>query len=173
MTLDDAQSLDQALSGIASTVPPDLKQAVAAYVAMRKNRLRAEISQSSFRAEETRLRLVALDELLSLLDLDGKAPTPDLRPERGVAQDEHLAWLADVLTPPGWDQEGGILEVVSEWENEADEALMKGENDAARAKKQEAVWIARFLRNTARKGNGAREVLRANAGRVVEVMRAG
>lgn len=168
LNLDDAQSLESAADGIAGSVPEDLKNAVRAYVSMRKIRLAAGLERAaSYQAEDIRRRVRALDELAGLLDLDqGEHVVPDERPAPGVPQDEHRAWLADVLTPPGWDQTGGLLEIVEEWQKEAEETLAKAENDDARARQAEAVWCQRFLRTVSRRGTRSRGMLQSRAERL-------
>lgn len=110
MKLAELINLDDRVKRIASRIPEDWKDAVAHYLAGRKEDLFAELSKApEFQTENIRRHVKALDTLAGVVHTE--VPTKKVprlnRPEPGGSQDEHNAHLARVLTPPGWFEAWG------------------------------------------------------------------
>tara|TARA_R100000664_G_scaffold25227_1_gene35205 strand:- start:20083 stop:20604 length:522 start_codon:yes stop_codon:yes gene_type:complete len=156
MNLEELEMIDRLSSAMAERIPQDVKSALGMYVEMRRSRLRTNISsRPDYEVQDIGKRLKALRDLNEVISNESESEALPHRPPEGESVARYQAYLSDLLTPDGWEDE--LLPTLKEILNACDLTFEEGGDvSGAKALRKEIEILIAVLQNIARNGRGAR-----------------
>ena len=156
MNLDELLIIDRTATALAERMPESTRDALSMYVQMRRNRLRENLSsRPDYEVQDYGKRLKALRELEDLVKTDTSVEPLPHRPPKGETAVRYQAYLSDLLTPEGWQQD--LLPTLNALLETCDLAFEEGSDvSGAKALRKEIEILIAVLQNVDRNGRGAR-----------------